>query len=304
MTPMNLSWLDDFLALAASGNFSRAADERHMTQPAFSRRIRALEEWVGTELFDRSSQPARLTDAGEWFRDTAEDLLARVARVPAEARAVAEGQAATLRFAATHALSFTFLPGWLRALESRVAIGPVRLVADVLQRCEAMLLHGEVQFVLSHAHPQAPGVLQAQGYPSLRVGDDRLVPVSAPDANGCPRHSLVANRAGQPVTLLSYGPESGMDRLLHEVLGPALARLPTHSAFATQLSSVLRTMALDGRGIAWLPHSLIAEDVTAGRLVEAGPREWSIPMEVRLHRDRAPLGKAGEDFWTAVCAAA
>ncbi len=44
MTPMNLSCLDDFLALAASGNFSRAADERHMTQPAFSRRIRALEE--------------------------------------------------------------------------------------------------------------------------------------------------------------------------------------------------------------------------------------------------------------------
>lgn len=304
MTPMNLSWLDDFLALAASGNFSRAADERHMTQPAFSRRIRALEDWVGTELFDRSRQPAQLTEAGEWFRGTAEDLLARVARVPAEARAVAERRSATLRFAATHALSFTFLPGWLRALESRVAIGPVRLVADVLQRCEAMLLHGEVQFVLSHAHPQAPGPLQAQGYPSLRVGDDRLVPVSAPDSDGRPRHALDANGAGQSVTLLSYGPESGMDRLLHEVLGPALARLPAHSAFTAQLSSVLRTMALDGRGIAWLPHSLIAEDLAAGRLVEAGPREWCIPMEVRLYRDRAPLGKAGEDFWTAVCAAA
>ena len=57
---LNLSWLDDFLALVESGNFSRAAEERHMTQPAFSRRIRALEEWLGTELFDRSSQPARL----------------------------------------------------------------------------------------------------------------------------------------------------------------------------------------------------------------------------------------------------
>lgn len=304
MTPMNLSWLDDFLALAASGNFSRAADERHMTQPAFSRRIRALEDWVGTELFDRSRQPAKLTEAGEWFRGTAEDLLARVARVPAEARAVAESHSATLRFAATHALSFTFLPGWLRALESRLPIGPVRLVSDVLQRCEAMLLHGEVQFVLSHAHAEAPGALQTQGYPSLRVGDDRLMPVSAPDSDGRPHHSLVAGGARQPVTLLSYGPESGMDRLLHEVLGPALAGLPAHSAFTAQLSSVLRTMALDGRGIAWLPQSLIAEDLAAGRLVEAGPREWCIPMEVRLYRDRAPLGKAGEDFWTAVCASA
>src|SRR5437660_3355498 len=109
---MNLSWIDDFMALAASGNFSRAADERHMTQPAFSRRIRALEEWLGTDLFDRSSQPARLTVAGEWFQDIAHELMARVARIPGEAQAVAETSSTTLRFAATHALSFTFLTGW------------------------------------------------------------------------------------------------------------------------------------------------------------------------------------------------
>ena len=122
---MNLSWLDDFLALVASGNFSRAAEERHMTQPAFSRRIRALEEWLGTELFDRSSQPAKLTAAGEWFRGSAHELMARVARVPGEARAVAEAHSTTLRFAATHALSFTFLLGWLRGLESRTTVGPI-----------------------------------------------------------------------------------------------------------------------------------------------------------------------------------
>src|SRR6185436_2587998 len=111
---MNFSWLEDFLVLAASGNFSRAAEERHMTQPAFSRRIRALEEWVGAELFDRSQQPARLTDTGEWFRQTAQDLQARVARIPNDAQAVADARANTLRIAATHALSFTFLPEWLR----------------------------------------------------------------------------------------------------------------------------------------------------------------------------------------------
>src|SRR3954462_10393436 len=102
---MNLSWLDDFLALVASGNFSRAAEERHMTQPAFSRRIRALEEWLGTDLFDRSSQPAGLTAAGEWFQVTARDQLARVARIPGESRTVAQVHSTALRFAATHALS-------------------------------------------------------------------------------------------------------------------------------------------------------------------------------------------------------
>ena len=106
MIGLNLSWLEDFLALAASGNFSRAADERHMTQPAFSRRIRSLEEWLGTELFDRSSQPARLTSAGSWFQGVAEEILMRASQLPGEARAVADAESATLRFAATHALSF------------------------------------------------------------------------------------------------------------------------------------------------------------------------------------------------------
>ena len=122
---MNLAWLEDFLALASSGNFSRAAEERHSSQPAFSRRIRALEEWVGTPLFDRSTQPAPLTEAGEWFHGVALELVARIGRIPGEARRVAESGTHTLRIASTHALSFTFLPGWLHSLEARAPIGPI-----------------------------------------------------------------------------------------------------------------------------------------------------------------------------------
>jgi DNA-binding transcriptional LysR family regulator len=300
---LNLSWLDDFFALVASGNFSRAAEERHMTQPAFSRRIRALEEWLGTELFDRSSQPARLTAAGEWFRDAAHDLMARVARVPGEARAVAEARSTALRFAATHALSFTFLTGWLQGIESRTTVGSITLVSDVFARCEAMLLESQVQFVMSHSHPQASSELVVQGFPFVRVGSDLLIPVSAPDATGRPRHALADATTECPLPLLSYSTESGLGRILREVRGTALERCPAHSIFTAHLASVLRTMALDGRGMAWLPQTLIRDDLTSGRLVKAAPPAWTIELEIRLYRDRAPLGKAAEEFWSAVCAA-
>ncbi|APW38335.1 LysR family transcriptional regulator [Rhodoferax koreense] len=294
---MNLSWLDDFLALAATGNFSRAADERHMTQPAFSRRVRALEEWLGTELFDRSTQPARLTETGEWFKSVAQDLLAQVARVPGEARAVAEASSATLRFAATHALSFTFLPGWLRGLESRTSVGPVQLVSDVMQRCEALLLQSKVQFVLSHAHARIASPLQAAGYPSVQVGADLLIPVSAPGGVGLARHRLGLQEPAP--AWLSYSAESGLGAILREVHGVALERLAGQTLFTAHLASVLRTMVLDGRGLAWLPRTLIADDLASGRLVEAAAAEWSIPLEVRLYRDRAHLGRAAEALWTA-----
>ena len=71
---MELNWLEDFLALAEHRNFSRAAEARHVTQPAFSRRIRALEIWVGTPLVVRSPQGAVLNAAGEYLREQAAGL--------------------------------------------------------------------------------------------------------------------------------------------------------------------------------------------------------------------------------------
>jgi LysR family transcriptional regulator, hypochlorite-specific transcription factor HypT len=282
---MNLSWLEDFLALAATGNFSRAAEERHMTQPAFSRRVRALEEWLGADLFDRSTQPARLTAAGEWFRPEAEDLLARVARLPPEARATAEAGASTLRLAATHALSFTFVPRWLQSLEPHLGLGTIRLVSDVLQRCEALLAQREVQFVIAHALADARGGLDAAGVPSLVIGSDLLLPVQAP---GAPQRAL-----------LGFSDESGLGRIVRQVVGAELAAAGWQPVFTAHLASVLKSMALDARGLAWLPETLVREELQAGRLQVSGPAHWRIAVEIRLYRDAAALGSHAEAFWKA-----
>lgn len=62
---MEFKWLDDFMSLRDLGNFSAAAQARHVTQSAFSRRIQALEVWVGVILFDRTSYPIELTEHGK-----------------------------------------------------------------------------------------------------------------------------------------------------------------------------------------------------------------------------------------------
>lgn len=295
---MNLIWLDDFLALAASGNFSRAAEERHMTQPAFSRRIRALEEWLGVVLFDRTTHPATLTEAGQWFRSVAQDTLAHVARLPDQARAVVDASAATLRIASTHALSFTFLPGWLRSLESRRVVGPIQLMSDVMQQCEALMLQGRAQFLLCHTHAEVPSRLDPAAFVSAVVGHDRLIPLSAPDRQGRPRYSL-ARSAKAAVPILAYSAESGIGRLVRTLLGAALERLHTQPALTAHLATVLRTMVLDGRGVAWLPRSLVVDEISAGQLVEAGDAAWAIAVEIRLYRQRGALQPAAEAFWRA-----
>ena len=72
---METKWLEDFVSLAETRSFSRSAQLRHVTQPAFSRRIQALEAWAGIDLVDRSSYPTRLTPAGETFHAQALEML-------------------------------------------------------------------------------------------------------------------------------------------------------------------------------------------------------------------------------------
>lgn len=277
---MNLVWLEDFLALATSGNFSRAAQARHTSQPAFSRRIRGLEEWLGADLVDRTSQPARLTATGEWFRPIAEEMLARVGRLPAEARAVVEAHATTLRLAATHALSFTFVPRWLQALEPHTAPGSIQLVSDVLDRCEELLAHRQVQFVVAHSRAG----LDTQPVPSLVIGSDTLLPLRAPNA---PQGAL-----------LQFSDESGLGRIVRQELAAQVSAL--QPVFTASLASVLKSMALAAKGMAWLPESLVREELASGTLQEVEAHaDWRIALEIRLYRDPAPMGAHAERFWKA-----
>src|SRR6266567_1701942 len=161
--PFEIIWLQDFLALSDSGSFSRAAEERHVAQPAFSRRIRSLEEWLGATLIDRSTHPASLTEAGIRFRPLAADILHRVASAREETRTAQATAAATLRFAATHALSLTFFPTWIRSLEARMHGAPIHLISDSLQACEELMLHGRAQLLLCHYHPNVENRLDSGG---------------------------------------------------------------------------------------------------------------------------------------------
>ncbi|TFZ00053.1 LysR substrate-binding domain-containing protein [Ramlibacter humi] len=292
------TWLEDFLALAGTGNFTRAAQERHSSQPAFSRRVRALEEWIGAPLVDRSTQPARLTEAGRWFGGVAQDLVARIARLPGEARQIEEASSATLRIASTHALSFTFVPHWLRALEAQLPLGPVALTSDVLARCEAQMQEGKVHFVLAHAHPRVPGSLDGDAYRSAVIGGDELVPVSKPGAGGQALHRLRKAAKGD-VPMLAYTEESGMGRVVRAVLGRRLDAVRCNVVFTAHLASVLRSMALDGRGVAWLPRTLVKGDLDDGRLVEAAGSDWIVGLDIRLYRQRDGIGRVAQAVWDA-----
>lgn len=295
---MDYDWLSDFEALAEHRNFSRAADARNITQPAFGRRIRALEEWIGAALFERGPTGARLTAAGKHFQPHARDLLGTLDRAKRETRAVGERKTTALAIAATHALSFTFFPGWIRRVMQSQALGTINLISDSMAACEQLMLSGEAQFLLCHVHQAVVPPFAADRFPSMRVGDDVLVPLCAPNESGGPRWALPGT-AVEPTPYLGYSQASGLGRIIAACGGLDIGASAT--GLTSHLAATLATLARDGHGVAWLPLTLTTEDLDRGRLVRAGSKHLDIPTEIRLFRSPRRLSEAAEDLWSGAC---
>jgi len=298
---MELNWIEDCLALADTLNFRRAADMRHLTQPAFSRRIRSLEAWVGTPLFERSRQGVHLTPAGEAFRGRAAALSRSIHSARNEALDIAGLRRAPLVFISTHALSFTFFPSWIHKADHDSRLGAFQLVSDTLRASERLMLEDGAQFMLCHHHPRMRLLLDSTRFSSVVVGRDVLQPFSAPDATGRPVWKLGA--AGKDIPVLSYSEDSGLGRILASDAQLASLRSRFAVKLTSDLAATLRQMCKAGDGIAWLPRTLVEEDLHVGTLVEASSKAAHvIPVDIRLFRNRAQLPAEAERLWLALSA--
>jgi len=296
---MEMRWLEDFLSLVDTRNFSRSAEARFTTQPAFSRRIKSLEEWVGTTLFDRGTQPVGLTVAGTKFRPVAEEVLRRLYQSREDIRHMDKAAASTVTFSATHSLSLSFFPRWIRSIEERAGILITRLDSNHAEECVQSLLKGHCHFMLCHTHPSVDLNLPATDFDSIVVGTDRMLPVSAPDARGLPLHPLPGRR-DRPVHFLAYAETSAIGRAVQKMLERRSDPAYLECVFVSHLAAVLVSVAREGRGLAWLPESQVAEDLQSGRLVPASDETWVIPIEIRLFRSHDPLPPKSEEFWSRV----
>lgn len=301
---MEAKWLEDFLSVARTGSFSRSAAERHVTQSAFSRRIKALEQWVGVALIDRSSYPTRLTSAGERFRDAAQEATASLLHTRQELREAARADRQLLRIAIQHSLASGFLARWLATLPLAADDLLVQVRADNLHDCVRGLEEGAVDLLVCYTHAGLPLQLDAAQYPSLQLAQDSLMPVSRGGADGRPLHVVRPGQTAPAVPWLAYSSDAFLGRAAALALEPAEPPLPLRAVLESALVEALRAHALEGLGIAWLPASLIADDLNHKRLLRAGPTALDVPLRVKVFAEGSQVGGRLARLWQAAAASA
>ena len=288
---METKWLEDFVSLAETRSFSRSAQLRHVTQPAFSRRIQALEAWAGVDLVDRSSYPTRLTPAGETLHSQALDILGSLQASRNMMRSHKAAGHDMIEFAVPHSLAFTFFPHWVMDLRKRFGAMKSRLIALNVHDAVLHLVEGSCDLLLAYHHPSQPLQLNPDRYEMLSLGHETLIACAKPDADGQPLFSLPGS-AGHSVPFLAYAEGAYLGRLVEVITKLSPQPLHLDPIYEIDMAEGLKAMALEGHGLAFLPASSVKKELKARRLVRAAaPGTLELTMDIRIYRERPEMAR-------------
>lgn len=287
-------WLEDFLSLARTQSFSRSAEERHMTQPAFSRRIKALEQALGCELVDRASVPVQLTAEGQLFQITSRNLVSQLQDCRTHLLSLRQKNDQVLDFAVSHTLSLSFFPRFIESLDNRVSTIRCRqLVANVDDNVQA-LKNGICDFLLAFEDPSLdPATFERQ---VLAV--EQLIPVCRADDEGKPRFNLDDHSDTQPY--LGYPKQIFLGRCVDKILQNSTRSAKLQLTFESPLADSLKVMAIQGAGIAWVPSFAVEEEIRAGFLAVCGSADWRLPLKICLYRCNRKTSPQAQVLWDAL----
>jgi len=231
------------IALAETGNLSKAARRVHLSQPAVSHQIRAIESGHDVELFERKSSPLRLTAAGQLLVELAYDVVRRVQDGERDLARIAQGQAGQLRIAVECHSCFDWLMPSMDAFREHWPQVELDLVSGFHADPLGLLAENRADLVIvSHAQKRA-GVTFHPLFAYEVLGLlSRHHPLT--------RKPYLTARDFKPETLVTYPiPDERLD-LVRDVLRPAKVNPARRT---TELTVAILQLVASGRGVAALP---------------------------------------------------
>ncbi len=294
---MDLNWLQDFACLGRTLNFTRAAEERNITQSAFSRRIKSLEIWLGVPLIKRTSYPVQLSDAGVQFLPIARETIANLSDIRQSIRADERGSAAFQRFAVLHTISVNYLSGRIATLEKELPDLRVRVYSDNLNTCCQFLSEGTCDFLLYYSYKDVAPQLDEAVFSRKDIGTEQLIPVAQSRAARDHGWNL-ARPDVLDIPYLGYDPTSFLGTVVDQTIGKR--NPPLKLRYMDSLTEAIKRRVLSGSGVAWLPTGAVSDEIASGALICIGDADWEATLTLSLFCSPERLDAIGKQVWAAL----
>jgi len=293
---MEIDQIETFLAVVTYGGFHRAAEALHVSQPAVSGRIRALEQSLGVSLFQRGRSNPTLSPAGKALRPLAEQLLRTVAMARQAVHELQPLTGGALRVVASLSVCTYLLPEVMEEYKTASPKVMVHLRSGNSMQVLKMVLDGEADIGVARSlhHPEVE---------TMTLRDDPLILV------GHPEHPLANHRRAHLEEVeewpLIFFDRGSSDWTLTQGLFRRAGLLP-NVVLEVETIEAAKRMVERKLGFSFLPQIALTHELSHGKLVsieivDAEPLSRNLDV---IHPRHRPLTKEAQDFLNLLRAAA
>lgn len=292
---MRLEWIEDILAVADTGSMIRAAERRFLTQSAFSRRLRMIEDQLGVELFDRTRKPAELRRAVLERCDEMRKIADGLRNLRSELARSDSHESTRIVIASQHAITTAIAPLLIQTITEPGHID-IRLRSANREDCYALLLTRQADFMLSYSTDRQPLVFDPDFIETVALGRERLVAVFA--AREADR--LQAARQQGRVPAVFYPGDVFLGRVVRDEVWPQAEPGLFTSYAETALTLAALQFALIGGALAWVPRSLAQPFLRKGELADVSAIFGGADLALNILRLKSSRSSRSDAAWASL----
>lgn len=293
---MRLEWLEDILAILETDSLNAAAGKRFITQPAFSRRIKAIEAHLGVEIVDRSRKPARIKATVGDQRKRIQDIAASMRDLQSDLKRQNREVLNRIVISSQHAITTSLAPELVTKFSQDRQLS-IRLRSANRDECYAQLLTKQADIALLYESDSDPLPKGDDYLETARLGFEPLIPVF-PTAY-LPR--LNEEYARGEIYVIAYPSDVFLGKVVNQEIfaGYASASFIRKRA-ETALTLAMKELVLRGVGVAWLPKSLVHGEIATDLLTDLSNAFPAARLSLVAMRLATPGSLAVERVWETI----
>lgn len=290
---LEIRWIEDLLALEQEKSISQAAEVRHVTQSAFTRRIQNIENAFGFQILKRYSKNIDFTEAGQILLASSKNIQNQLNATINYLEKNIKNNELNIRFAVSHSLTTQFFPRFINDSLINLEDLKLEIIASNFKQGLGLLKDGSYDLLICYCDQKTLQQLDLSLFVFHKIVKMEILPVTALD-NGIPKYSI-----DQPFPLLAYSKQAYLRNCVDEVIEK---NLNYRTLYETDNASDLKELVIQGLGIAWLPKLLIEKEISENKLKIIDNKNYNTSQDVYIIRHKIIISNSINQIWRSITA--
>lgn len=285
---LEIRWIEDLIALEQENSISQAAELRHVTQSAFSRRIQNIETALGFQILKRDSKTIDFTEAGQVLLASAKSIQHQLNSTISYLEKNIKNNELNVTFAVSHSLITQFFPRFIHDLSLSLEDLKLEIIAANLKQGMRLLTDGSCDFLICYCDQKTLQQLDTSLFIFHKIVKMDILPVTAV-YNDEPKYSF-----NQLFPLLAYSKQAYLRKCVDEVIEN---NLNYRTLYETDNASDLKELVLQGLGIAWLPKLLVEKELSENKLRVINQPNFHTSQDIYIIRRKMIISERIKYIW-------